>query len=58
MTLSPEDQASLAEFSKKYPDAGVAVRNWLASATDDMRRLALSTMSWYDMADFANVRIK
>ena len=58
MILSPEDQVSLAEFSKKHPDAGVAIRNWLASATDDMRRLALSTMSWYDMADFANVRIK
>lgn len=58
MILSAEDQASLDEFTKKHPDAGVAVRNWLASATDDMRRLALSTMSWYDMADFANVRIK
>lgn len=58
MTLSPEDQASLDEFTKNDPAVGVAIRNWLGSATQDMRDLALSTMSWYDMADFANVRIK
>ena len=57
MTLA--DRNSLREWAKSQPDpdfAETTITNWLRSATPTMRALALSTMSWYDMADFAGLR--